>query len=78
MTSSETQPGTGWTITDQQPDQKVGPGNTVVDGITIWFRTQFNAQSSVWLPMTSYTADQARQAITSLATTMDSVHMLTG
>lgn len=77
MTTMGTPPGTGWSIVDQQSETKIGAGNLAVEGITVWFRTQYGATSSIWLPRTSYTVDNVRRAITELATEMDSVHTLT-
>lgn len=78
MTTQQGQPGTGWTVTDQQTEDKIGPGNQLQAGINVYFRTQYGANASVWLPRTAYSPESVRAAVTELATSLDSVHTLTG
>lgn len=78
MTNPKGEPGTGWSVVDQVPEYKVGPGSVAQEGVTVHFTTQYGASNSVWLPRVSYDENTVRQAITELAATMDRVHTLTG
>lgn len=78
MSAPKGKPGTGWSIEDQVPEIKIGPGNTPTEGVTVHFRTQYGATNNVWLPRLTYNQDSVRAAIQELATTMDTVHTMTG
>jgi len=78
MSTPQGRPGTGWTVTGQREEFKVGDNGQAEEGKTVSFRTQYGAIGSIWLPRLSYTADNVRAAITSAATEMDNVHTLTG
>lgn len=76
--SAQGQPGTGWQLEGQQETSEVSPANQIVQGYRIQFVTQYGAHGSVFLPREAYTADRVRQAIVAQATTMDTVHTLSG
>lgn len=78
MSAMSGQPGTGWQVTSQQEETGFGDNARAQDGVRVFFRTQYGATGSVWLPRLSYTPETVRTAITEAAANMDTVHTLTG
>lgn len=78
MSTPTGQAGTGWRITGQAEEAKLGPDNRMVVGVTVYFETQYGVPGSIWLAYPGYTIDTVREAITSRATDLDSVHTMTG
>lgn len=71
-------PGTGWSISTQQEAAEVADNQTIVNGIRVYFRTQYGQTGSVFLPRDNYTPATVREAVTMQAATMDTVRTMSG
>lgn len=78
MSSPTKSAGTGWTISTQQEEIQVGDNNQVQEGYRVYFRTQYGVLASVWLSRLNYTSANIRNAVTQLATSLDTTHTMTG
>lgn len=78
MNGQAAQPGTGWKVTSQLEETGFGDNNRAVDGVRVYFQTQYGAVGSVWVPRLTYTPETVREAVTEAASNMDTVHTLTG
>lgn len=67
-----------WTVTGQQQDFGQNDEGHFVQGVTVRFRARSGGLGQVFIPVSEYTVETATRKISEMATTMETIHGLTG